>query len=228
MSLIDLLFPKTCLSCNKLGKFICLTCKVNLRAVESDYCIYCRKISYLGLTHANCQIPGGIDGVMSLYEYNVVLKKIIKSIKYRLVKDAFSELFQAILAPSHDKLTAFSFRFKNYLLQPIPLHKDRYKLRGFNQSEKIAQFVQTLCHYETIDALERVKNTGAQAQIHTREERYINMKDAFIVKEEKDVRGKTIILIDDVITSGSSVKEAARVLKQSGAAHVFAFSIARG
>ncbi|MEX1052374.1 MAG: double zinc ribbon domain-containing protein, partial [Patescibacteria group bacterium] len=104
MFLLDFLFPKHCFVCKKLGKYICERCKGALYVVKHDICIYCNKSSYLGLTHPGCERPNGIDGCVFLYKYNNYLKIIIKTLKYRLVRDGFEELMLIVRDPLRTKL----------------------------------------------------------------------------------------------------------------------------
>lgn len=94
--LLDLLFPKTCLGCGRLGIYICSACREKLVFIQKDVCVYCKKPADLGLTHVGCTRKMGIDGVMSVMRYDETSRKIIKGIKYRLIRDAFRELFSTL------------------------------------------------------------------------------------------------------------------------------------
>lgn len=228
--LTDLLFPKVCLGCGFLGCYVCLSCEKKLTPVTINTCLYCGKPSYLGFTHPSCKNTLGIDGVLSMFRYNLVLQKIIKNIKYKGVYDAFHELFYSIPEVAILKFYRFKRLYTNAFLQPIPLYKTKMKSRGFNQSVFIANFFQSLFEYKKVDLLIRSKETRAQAQIKDRQSRYINMRDAFSVPEKENIPSdiRTIILVDDVVTTGSTVKEAAQTLKNMGIKNVFVYSFARG
>ena len=119
----------------------------------------------------------------------------------------------------------------DFIIQPIPLTKNRYNERGFNQAKIISLFFQKFIKYHIVNLLVRKKETPPQAQTKSLLERYLNLKGTFAINPNcRDVINhvSNIILIDDVITSGSTVKEAARVLKEAGAKKVYVLALAKG
>ena len=115
------------------------------------------------------------------------------------------------------------------LVVPVPLHKSRRRSRGFNQSELIARAAvrQLPRKLETLtDALVRQRDTISQVGL-SREERIENVRDAFRVAQPSRVNGRDILLVDDVMTTGTTLSECARVLKQAGAERVWAATVAR-
>ncbi len=113
-------------------------------------------------------------------------------------------------------------------LIPVPLHKIRFRERGYNQSELIAKGISKVIGIKVInDLLMRNRNTQTQTKLNF-EERRENVKDAFYVsKKYKDfIPGKNFIIVDDVITTGSTINECGKALIQSGASKVFAISVA--
>ena len=225
----DFLFPKLCLNCGSLGSYICLKCHKKLSYLDYDYCIYCSKPSFMGFTHPVCQRSNGIDGLISIYYYNDTLKSIIKNIKYRLVKEALYELLQN-LNPEIliNKLSYFNEKKKDYLFNPLPLHKIRLNERGFNQAEVITDFLAKISQMPKINLLERTKSTPSQAQLKSRKLRYLNVHGVFSVKADHTPLSKNIILVDDLVTTGSTLKAAATVLKKTGVGKVYALTLARG
>lgn len=228
MFLKDILFPKFCLGCGFLGSYICLHCQNELSYIQKDSCLYCNRISLYGLTHPLCSRKDGIDGIISILHYNNLLKKIIKTIKYRGALDAWIELCQVIQPDMLKKLSYYKALQRLFCLQIIPLHPKKNRERGFNQAQLIALFFQKFLLFPLENFLLRKKNTLSQAQITKRQYRYFNVRDAFAIPTHKDLRGKHIIIVDDVVTSGSTVKEAALTLKKAGATSVFVLTLARG
>ncbi|HZD32502.1 MAG TPA: ComF family protein [Candidatus Angelobacter sp.] len=114
------------------------------------------------------------------------------------------------------------------LLVPVPLHKSKRRERGFNQSDLIVRAaVKRLPRYfELAPVLKRQRHTRSQVGL-TRQERIANLRDAFRVTDPARVKGRTVIVVDDVMTTGSTVSECARVLKQAGAERVWAATVAR-
>lgn len=226
--LLDILFPKTCLSCNSFGSYICVGCRRKVEYIEKDSCLKCDRIHTNGFIHADCKDQEGIDGYLSIFYYTEITKKIIKGIKYKFVKDSCKELFSMIPTEKLKKLDIFRASCTEYSLQPVPLHTSREAKRGFNQAEIIAKFFQQQTSYPIINVLKRTKKTHAQAQTADKVERIQNIKNAFQLKKGVNIKNKNIILVDDVITTGCTVKEAAKVLKQNGAQSVFVFTLAHG
>lgn len=233
MFLIDLLFPKFCLGCSYIGVYICRSCQEKLKPIKSDFCFYCKKPSLFGLTHSNCTNKYGIDGILAIYHYNPILKRIIKNIKYRLAIDVWKEFYKIIEPQVITKLDFYKKLSSDYIIQPIPLSKIKYNERGFNQAYLISTFFQKFLHFPIVDLLVRKKETSSQAQIKNKGGRYLNVRGAFAINPNcKDakfcVSTKNIILIDDVVTSGATIKEAARVLKKAGAKKIYILTLAKG
>jgi ComF family protein len=118
--------------------------------------------------------------------------------------------------------------FGNSLWIPVPLHKKKLRWRGFNQSAEIARELSfTLGGQLHEDALEKIKETPDQVTLQ-QDERKENLLGAFQLKNPAFVRGKKILLVDDVFTTGATMEECAKVLKQAGAREVWGVAIARG
>ncbi len=226
--LLDILFPKYCIGCAKIGRVLCETCRKEIRPSIRDVCPYCFRNSQGGITHDRCKKQNGLDGAVSVVRYNAIAKKIVKGIKYRLAYDVFNQIVE--LFPDHWWRTEIYQELPRaeVLIQPIPLHSARLKLRGFNQAEIVARHLSKETGISMTDSLKRIKNTPPQAKIVTRKERERNIKGAFAAVNEDYIRGKTIILVDDIFTSASTAKEATTALKKSGAAKVFLYAFAHG
>lgn len=227
MFLTDLFFPKVCLGCGFLGSYLCPQCSHKLFLIKKDRCLYCHRDSLFGLTHPSCSKNLSIDGVFSLFYYNELMKKIIKNIKYKLVKNAFDDLFAAIAFQAAERLGFYKKLTEGFLIQPIPLHPDRQRKRGFNQAQVIGEFLSKILALPVVDFLERKKATPSLAQMKEKKQRYFKMRGAFILKNSIQVFRKRIILVDDVVTTGSTVKEAGKILKGAGVDKVYVFSLAR-
>lgn len=226
MFLADILFPKMCLGCGFLGCYICLRCEKKLSYLDFDTCLYCSKRSLFGLTHPGCLKKNGVDGVISIFAYNNFLKKIIKNIKYSLALEVWQDL-SLIIPPSRiGKLSLYKRLNVGFKLQSIPLHPSKLRVRGFNQAELIADFFNDYLNLEKDFSLQRIKETKPQSQMRMNIEKQKNIKNCFIVK--KKIGGDNYILVDDLITSGATIKEAARLLKKNGAKRVFALALAKG
>lgn len=231
MSLIDLFYPKFCLNCSFPGAYICPRCQKYLIMPKRPQCYVCKKNSLNSLTHQLCLRKLDIDGVCYLFYYNGLLKKIIKNFKYRLATKVGYELFNVIKPNVINRLSFYKDLNGNVVLQPIPLSKDKFNERGFNQALLIAKFMNRYLNLTIADFLTRVKETKPQANMKTKLDRFRNLKGAFGIKpgtDTRQIKKLRIILIDDVITTGSTVKEAAKVLKKNGALKVYVLALAGG
>ena len=196
--------------------------------IKSDICLYCGKPSLYGLTHPGCKRDFGLDGFLSIFYYNNLLKKIIKSIKYRLAVEVWRELCLVIEPDKLEKIGLYKKNSKRkFSLQPIPLHPGRLAARGFNQAKIITQFFNQFLQFPISDDLIRKKDTFSQAQLKNNQDRYKNVRGAFAVSSPT-AADKNFILIDDVITTGATLKQAAGTLKRAGAGRVYAMTLAKG
>lgn len=220
MHLLDLLFPKRCVGCGKIGRYFCLDCRKGIRAIVSNefVCPMCQRPALDGITHPKCKTLYGVDRQTSFFHYEGVIQKAIKSLKYRCVSDLAQELVS--LLPAYD--------FGEASLIPIPLHVSRFKHRGFNQAEVLGKYLsQKLQIPFRADILKRVKKTEAQASIQHRKERLKNMVHVFQCNNVTMSRCDRVVLFDDVVTTGATMRAAAGVLKRAGVKHVWAVSMAR-
>ncbi len=110
---------------------------------------------------------------------------------------------------------------------PVPLHPAREREREFNQAAVLANIAARRLHLPVCDCLRRIRHTITQTHFH-REERFENLDGAFALRRGADVEGKTVALVDDVLTTGSTADACARVLRQGGAAAVVVITVARG
>ena len=226
--LLNIFFPKFCIGCKKIGRSICSSCYQEMVFIQKQMCPYCKKVSMYGYTHEACKAEKGIEGAMSLLEYQGITKKFIKDIKYQRIFSELEDFF--LLLPSCKKeevIKNISLYQIDYIL-PIPLHKQKQKIRGFNQAEKIAEYIAKYIKVPVIDILDRQKNTSPQAQIKKKQDREVNIKNAFKYKGKSEHIGKNILLIDDLFTTGSTTKEATKELKEKGIKDVFVFTLAHG
>lgn len=168
----------------------------------------------------------------ALFQYkNKIARKAVWEIKYRgngIIAEKFSKLFyEFILGEISDEML-FS-NFTNPILVPIPASKTTLKERGFNQCELISKEMRKIDGEENFEisfgALKKIKDTPHQSRSKNRAERLENLKDSFGADAEK-VKGRNIIVIDDVITTGATMREAAKTLRQAGAKKVLCFAIA--
>lgn len=231
MNLFDLLFPKRCVGCSSFGSYVCADCFAHISFCDEGWCLVCQKPAIGGITHPCCRGRYTIDGVFSSLAYRGIIKKVIYRFKYPPYLSSLAiflgELFYEGIIQQESFMRVLQ---GDILFVPIPLHTRRFKKRGYNQSEILAQQLGVRLNMTIVCFLERIKNTNTQVGL-SRKEREANIRGAFRVKEScknilQDYR--QIFLIDDVVTSGATLKEAAMVLKKAGAKNVYGLTLAHG
>jgi ComF family protein len=167
------------------------------------------------------------DRAMSFGEYEGGLRELIHLLKYESVVPVASVL--GGMAARTLKQLLPSCGGSAPLVVPVPLHRSKRHDRGFNQAELIAHAAaKRLPGRVTLSGNVLVRQRATMSQVGlTREQRVANMRDAFRVCDRQPVRGATVILVDDVMTTGTTLSECARVLKRAGAERVFAVTVAR-
>lgn len=204
---LDLLFPSFCVICGQEGNFLCGDCAVKI-----------------AIKRVPTKIPGApkVKIAYIAVEYrDPPIAELIMRLKYKGAKEISGILAGFII--SHLELVQFDAS-KECLIMPVPLHKKRLAKRGFNQSELIARKISEQLNIPLkTNALRRIKNTTPQTEVAQREKRRENVKNAFSCTLPEKVKNKTVILVDDVTTTGATINECARALRQAGAKTVIAF-----
>jgi ComF family protein len=186
----------------------------------------CEKPSIDGMTHIKCKKPLGLDGAVSVWEYKGVTKKLIKALKFRFAKEVSEDISRNLLKYLNNEINALP---SNAYLIPVPLHKKRENWRGFNQAEVLANVLGRQTKWKIIpNLLIRVKQGKHQADL-TEEERRKNIRGVFKLNPKYQIQDlrKCYILIDDVYTTGSTIREACKVLKRNGAGVVWGLTVAK-
>ena len=223
----NILFPKHCLSCGKIGNVLCSRCKQETANVRTQVCVYCFKPSLAGFTHHSCKHKYGLDELISVYRYDGVIRKVLKKVKYKLTRKSFFWFLDAVFDDIKKRVNVILKIHNNIVLCPIPLHTNRYKQRGFNQAEIISNFLSSKFNIPTDILLSRIIDTKPQSNIKKHTERRRNIQGSFLLERNVRVEGKTVVLVDDIVTSGHTLREAGYILKKAGAKKVVAFTIAR-
>ena len=238
-SIFSVLIPSDCRICRtpltNISRLpVCEECLDEIQPVLAPQCIRCGdRLASAQLLMGDGRCVGcrdhepAFDRALSFAEYLGALRGLIHLLKYENVTPAAAPLGQKLAAVISELLAGRSVSVP--LLIPVPLHKDRRRTRGFNQAELIARAASK--HFEgkveiAPDVLVRHRETISQVGL-SREERIENMRDAFRVVDRKPVAGCTVILIDDVMTTGTTLSECARVLKEAGTERVWAATAAR-
>ena len=161
--------------------------------------------------------------------YTGVVKKLVYQFKYQpYLTDLKTVLLDLMLDSLSQQEQAYKVLTTDAVLAPIPLEKGKYRKRGYNQAGILAKGVGQKIGKETQDLLLRRKKTASQFSLN-REQRKQNIRDAFVVSQKLDAATvQQIILIDDLVTSGATLLEAAKVLKKAGVKKVYGIALAHG
>ncbi|MEN8142737.1 MAG: ComF family protein [Thermodesulfobacteriota bacterium] len=231
-ALLDLLFPPTCISCGShqiadSKIMLCQTCRGELEPISGPLCSCCG-IPFTAATN-NDHLCGlcltnhfHFDRARAVLRYKPPLTEIISRFKYhgqRTGLKTFRALQQQsthLTEPTHPEL-----------IIPVPLHRKRLQERGFNQALVLARtFYPDDRGIIDFLTLIRQRHTDPQTGLSGKARRR-NLKNSFMVIDEEKVKGKRVILVDDVFTTGTTVSECARVLKKAGANKVDVLTLAR-
>lgn len=188
---------------------------------KEERCIVCGEEDIDGLCNkCKYNITYSEGSELSIGFYKGTLKELILLFKFKKRFDAGEELVKLI----EDKF--ISLVGKDYIVTYIPIEKKSLEVRGFNQCEYLARELGIRNGYEVLNLLEKVKETKAQKTLK-KEERFNNIKGAFRVINEKDVKGRKVLIIDDVVTTGATLMEAEKILKESGALKIKILTLAK-
>ena len=226
----SILYPKKCVRCSRRGSYICAACMATITFVDNQLCAVCQKGSVDGFTHPKCRTRHEIDGILFSVAYKGIIKKLIYQFKYQPYLSDLKGIIGRLLYEGIIQQEAFDsyLQSKRAVIIPVPLHSSRLKKRGYNQAELLAKELSLktglLC---SANVLLRHKPTKPQFELK-KEQRRDNIRGAFTVfkKNKKDIGGKWIILVDDITTTGSTLRECAKVLKKSGAEKVMGVTFA--
>jgi ComF family protein len=214
------LFPQACLLCkapsnNDLG--LCQACLNDLPWHSPSSCPQCGLNSYEGQRCGACITASpDFDTTKALFNYEFPINLMLQQYKYKHSLP-IAQIFASLML-------RFKSGSKFDLIIPMPLHPQRLKERGFNQSLEIARLLSKPLEIPVRHVCERIKFSAPQASLPMKD-RVKNMKGAFICNE--DLSGRNVILVDDVMTTGASLNALAKAVKAKGAAHVECWLIAR-
>ena len=230
-TVLDILFPVSCFSCGAPDQWLCGKCFSRIPIFEDQVCPICEQV----------RIPSGnlcfyckkrkkphLDSLIVAVSYrNPLVRLLVSGFKYRFIADLAEPLGNLITGSAmKNDLPVPDF------IVPVPLHPRRLRWRGFNQSrllaEKIHSDIAPPLKIEVLEIIERKKLNRPQMGIKKYSSRLKNVEGIFSMKEEyPNLSNKKILLVDDVATTGATLEECAKVLKQNGAKKVFGMVIAR-
>lgn len=205
----DLLFPRKCVFCGQV-----------LSMDETDLCHECRDAApeYDG----SGKMPRNISGVSAVWFYEGTVRESLLRFKFHN-KPGYAKAYGPMLAlrvarelPGVDVITW------------VPVSAERRNERGYDQSELLAKAVSKELGIPAKPSLKKIRHNPAQSGIADAEARRANVADAYIVRDASAVKGRKVLLIDDILTTGATAGECARMLIEAGAATVFLGTVAAG
>lgn len=227
---LNLFFPRVCINCQREGNWLCDDCLATLEIQSNVFCPICLRRTLDFKTCRNCKNKTNLSGLLWALPYqNFLVKKLIHQFKYEpFIKELKQPLSYIII--SHLLLTEFfsSNRAQEFILIPIPLSKKRLRWRGFDQAEELSKEISNYFKMPILNnVLIRERETLPQVDLEGKD-RKENIKGAFFCQKPDLIRGRKIFLIDDVYTTGTTMEEAAKILKEAGAKEVWGMVVARG
>jgi len=231
VAFLDLLYPPHCAIClckTRAGEHLCAVCRKDAPGIRAPFCDTCSQ-----------PFSGRIDGAficpncrerrfrfacaVACYQSRGAVRELVHRFKYNgkvYLRDVLADWLAETLEDSRLQTPPCE------RIVPVPLHSTRERERGFNQALILAEGLARRSGIPLLDCLKRTRYTTTQT-IYDRAARMENLRGAFQMRQSVDVRNLHLLLIDDVLTTGSTVDECARVLRDAGAASVRVATVAR-
>jgi len=230
-SAVSLLYPPGCTICGKsirAGEYLCDQCETKAVRIVAPFCQKCSEPFEGSITNtfacANCAHRTiYFDAAVAAYRGRGIVRQIIHEFKYgRQIHLRHLVAHWLKCALDDERLRQSHFD----VIVPVPLHPARQRERGFNQASLLAELLSAQTSIPVKPLLERTRYTTTQTALD-RSERMENLHNAFRLRKNADVRGLRVLLVDDVLTTGSTLNECARILKRASVFSVHAATAAR-
>ena len=231
-AIVSLIYPPVCAICTEpvaAGEYLCDACDDKAVRIVPPFCErgapnLLPAPSRADSSCANCEHRHlYFEAAVSAYRSRGIVRRVVLDFKYGRQMHLRHLLGRWLCAALNDT----RLRGRHFdVIVPVPLHPARERERGFNQAALLADLLSAEMSILAKPVLERIRYTTTQTAFD-RAERMENLRGAFRLRKKLDVRGLRVLLIDDVLTTGSTVSECARVLKEAGATSVYAATAAR-
>lgn len=230
-ALVDLFYPPHCVECGgktEIG-WLCVACAATAPRIAAPFCDTCSH-PFEGAIRGTFVCPNCKDRRFHFSHAAVAHRSdgVVRRLIHRFKYDRQYYLRHILAGWLSDSLVDERIAREPFdAFVPVPLHPARQREREFNQAQVLARTLAERTGHPALDCLRRVKNTRTQTHFD-REERMENLRNAFEMRKTASVHGKRFLLVDDVLTTGSTLDECARVLRAAGATSVRAIVVARG
>lgn len=214
---ISVFAPHNCLLCNREGKVVCEQCQSQLARVHRSACYRCNALTQDFLTCTTCRRASPLHRVWVSARYESYVKELIAQLKFERVRAAYLPLAYLI----ENVVISHSY---DYII-PVPSATKRFRVRGYNPPSLIADYLSKQWQIPVNSSLARhgqVRQVGK-----SRRQRLEQLDNSYYVTSDKALIGKSVLLIDDVITTGATLEHCALALKKSGVKRIDAAVIAR-
>ena len=230
--LLDFVFPPLCLACGReerpgpLRLGLCLPCRGRLKVLPGRLCAGCGRPLLAaplpaGYLCGQCRRrPPAFDRLRAVWSYEPPAEQVIHALKFGRLDFLGAHLAREIWHRMGAELREAE------AVVPVPLHWRRRMRRGYNQAERIARPLARRLGRPLVEALRRPRPTAPQARLE-RSRRRANLRRAFRARRRSAIRGRAVLLVDDVATTGATLDQAAAALRRAGAASVLALAAAR-
>lgn len=216
--MLELFFPARCAICNNIGTFLCEECSSDIVYIKIQTCPGCNRDFPSGRYCPRCRPNKNLSGlVAAAYFKNENTKILVHELKYR-------GYFAIAPTLAQEMVNALGRKRFDYIV-PVPVSRKRLRKRGYNQSEELALGISELTSLVMLKGLRKVRETKPQVGLK-KKEREGNLKEAFHYRG-KDINKKTILLVDDVKTTGATLEACAKELKKAGAKSVWGIVFAK-
>ncbi len=230
-ALASLFYPSLCEECLRpiaAGEYLCAGCQAKAPRITPPFCATCSEPFAGEITQTfSCANCAGrrlhFECAVAAYRSRGLVRKLVHQFKYGHALHLRHPVADW-LCETLDDPRLRGRRFD--LVVPVPLHPARERERGFNQAALLAELLCARRQLPLAPVLERIRFTTTQT-VFDRSARMENLRDAFRLRKKADVRGLRVLVIDDVLTTGSTLSECARVLRKAGALSVHAATAAR-
>lgn len=223
--LFDLIFPKFCVGCGQEGVWLCSSCLKKILPVATQVCPTCGRIAKYGNYCSKDYRAWGAAGIIAAcYWQEGPIKELIHNFKYNSLLEVKVILGDLLVKALKDNLP----ENQNFLITAAPLHFWRRSQRGYNQSELLADYVaEKLKLPKNFKILRKIRSTKPQVKFSGKKRRE-NLKNSFVFNNNFNIQRRTIIIVDDVTTTGTTIFECAKVLRKAGARKVWGLVVAKG
>ena len=205
---LDLFFPRKCIFCQRI-----------LELEESDVCAECQM--ELPIYDVTPKSVTGAEACISVFFYEKNVREAILRYKFGR-KEIYAQYFGKLMAAAYSAKCPQTIDAITW----VPISKERMRERGFNQAQRLAEEVGNSRNLPLIKTLKKTENNPAQSQMQSAAQRRANVRGVYLPVDPQQWVGKQLLLVDDVVTTGSTLAECCRVLLTAGAAGVYCLTLA--